>query len=88
MKKIYMRNKELEEFHAKQEVAKSEVSNSFQGQFEAKTPGRMNLETVDHIESTLNKMDANMERFVSDFKKREEQLEEEIRIKDEQIRLL
>jgi len=83
-----MRNKELEEFHSKQEVAKSEVQNSFQGLIEAKTPSRMNLDVVDHFESTLNKMDANMEQFVIDFKKREQKLEEEIRLKDEQIRLM
>ena len=88
MKKIYMRNKELEEFHSKQEVAKSEVHNSFQEPFDAKTPSRMSLDAVDHFESTLNKMDANMEQFVVDFKMREQKLEEEIRLKDEQIRLM
>ena len=48
----------------------------------------MSLDVVDHFESTLNKMDANMEQFVVDFKKREQKLEEEIRLKDEQIRLM
>ena len=46
------------------------------------------INVIDNIESTLSKIDDNMERFVVNFRKREIVLEDEIANKDEQIRSL
>jgi len=41
------------------------------------------IDVIDNIENTLSKIDDNMDKFVTNFRKREKTLEEELQSKDD-----
>lgn len=96
MKKLYVRNKELEEFHSQRLTSSQNTGvtvlddatskQSTTNTFDARTPNTNGDEVVIDMLDRVgvdSKGNSNMEGFVADFKKREEKLEEELRAKDE-----
>lgn len=105
MKKLYVRNKELEDYHSRSENIKdSDLQPSVQARAEQSKHNQLSdqirydllrtqsevegndseaINALDNIETTLSKIDDNMERFVVNFRKREVVLEDEIASKDE-----
>lgn len=124
MKKLYSRNKELEEFHGNMvkqhnsQEDRASLLDSLDGNANttfnidkpiAGTGEHVNkhnylsktirnglsattdlnaIDVIDNIENTLSKIDDNMDKFVTNFRKREKTLEEELQGKDDQIRAL